>query len=38
MSMRDYPTLHLDMYWSKGTVILLLFCISQSQKDLQQWA
>jgi hypothetical protein len=31
MNMRDYPTLHLDTNWSKGTTLSLLFYISQSQ-------
>jgi len=26
-----YPTLHLDIHQSKGTSLLLPFCISQSQ-------
>ena len=30
----SYPTLHLDTKSSKGTVLLLLFCISQSQLQL----
>jgi len=31
MDMRDYSTLHLDIYSSKGTAFLLLICVSQSQ-------
>jgi len=31
MNMRDYPTLHLDTNLSKGSSLLLLFYISQSQ-------
>ena len=27
MDMRDYSTLHLDINLSKGTALLLLFCI-----------
>ena len=38
MNMREYPTLHLDLNSSKGTGLLLLFYISQSQYGLQQWA
>jgi len=30
MNMRVYPALHLDINESKGTVIVLLFYISQS--------
>jgi len=39
MDTRDYPTLHLDTNErkGKGTVLLLLFYISQSQCGLQQW-
>ena len=33
MGMRDYSTLHLDINSSKGTALLLLFCISQSQSS-----
>jgi len=32
MSMREYPTLRLNNISIKGTSILLLFYISQSQK------
>ena len=35
-NMRDSPTLQLDTYYSKGTSLLLLFYISQSQYGSQQ--
>jgi len=31
MNMREYPTLHLNTNKGKGTSLLLLGCISQSQ-------
>ena len=37
MSLRDYQTLHLDNL-SNGTALLLLSCISMSQKVIQQRA
>jgi len=35
--MRDYPTLHLNTKYSKGTVLLLLFYISQSILIISYW-
>ena len=36
MNMRDYSTLHLDITSNKGTVVLLLFCISHCNKQYEE--